>query len=922
MFRSTKQPAALASLTTRFARGALFASLLLVAACAGTEAEPAQQNDEPELLNQSEVPQEATSQPESDEIEAAAPTVEAATTVAPEPEPTAASQTPELRAPTTPADDRFSVITVTADGNGPAGAEPADMDGDGDLDLVMNFFGDRGENPGPIEFPPGGITIFWNQGSLDSWIAEPVIAPDDGEYFPNEALPRDMDSDGDLDIMVGSGFFVCELNPEIGPCGALFWLENADGDWIRRDIVPAGSTGFYHRSEFADLDGDGIDDLITVAEFQADAQAEWYRGTGEGVQFETEARVIGQGGGSLPVAHDVDGDGDIDLASGEFFLEGSSYAWFENLAPPDDANPAGSWARHEIDASVGRTIQIAAIDDLYGDGTVGWVGSNHVPNREGSLPASIHLLTPAEDPRDHWEVTPISDNILSRESVGTAFQAAPGVFSWGDVDDDGDIDLAVSGDGDNRIFWFEQTAPGEFEQHVLAENLGQAGGGIVEDLDGDGDHEIVFTSYETHELMIFSLDNPGASSGDASAGTATAPAGLEESGAEPVWQTQVGSEAADTSFGVAALSTGDLVIAAATEGSLAGPNLGGRDIFLARYNSTGAEQWALQFGSEKNESPLGVSVADDDTFYVAGFTEGDFASPNQGSADVWLARFDADGEEIWRAQFGADGWDRGFDVTAAADGAYVTGYSASVLDPASDLEGFDGYVTRFDGEGNQEWLRHIGTDATDWGQGSALAPDDGVYVTGYTEGDFDGVNSGGKDIFVTRISAQGDTVWTRQIGTDALDWTQGVGQGSDGGVLITGSTEGSLAAPNAGGRDLVVASFDADGNELFVSQVGTPELDTGFEVRLIGDRIVVSGNSAGDLGAPAGDRDGLLAWFTLDGTLLSIDQIGSEAVDDITGIDIADSTTLVWSGYSYGSLFGDNAGDADLLVGALDASVN
>jgi len=27
----------------------------------------------------------------------------------------------------------------------------------------------------------------------------------------------------------------------------------------------------------------------------------------------------------------------------------------------------------------------------------------------------------------------------------------------------------------------------------------------VADLDGDGDNEVVFTSYETHEVLIFSL---------------------------------------------------------------------------------------------------------------------------------------------------------------------------------------------------------------------------------------------------------------------------------------------------------------------------------------------------------------------------------------------------------------------------------
>ena len=49
------------------------------------------------------------------------------------------------------------------------------------------------------------------------------------------------------------------------------------------------------------------------------------------------------------------------------------------------------------------------------------------------------------------------------------------------------------------------------------------------------------------------------------------------------WSIQIGTEDADTTYGVSAAPGGDLVVAAATQGSLAGDNQGQRDVYLARY---------------------------------------------------------------------------------------------------------------------------------------------------------------------------------------------------------------------------------------------------------------------------------------------------------------------------------------------------
>ena len=396
------------------------------------------------------------------------------------------------------------------------------------------------------------------------------------------------------------------------------------------------------------------------------------------------------------------------------------------------------------------------------------------------------------------------------------------------------------------------------------------------------------------------------------------------------WWVQIGSSGAETSYGVSATPDGDVVITASTEGDLASPNQGQRDVYLARYSADGEQLWELQTGSGSNDSPLGVSVAPDGSIYVGGFTDGSFAGPNQGSADVWLARFDADGDELWRTQFGSDQWDRGFDVSAFDGGVYISGYSAGMLDPDTHQGGFDGFAARFDADGNQQWIRQFGTDATEWGQGSALAPDGGLYVTGYTEGDFGAPNAGDKDLFVTRLSAQGEMLWVTQLGSEALDWTQGVGIGPDGGVLVAGSTEGSFAADIGGERDMIVVSLNDEGSEIWRWQSGSHHADTAFEVRSVGGRVLVTGTvDISDVAAedvvlhpripgmtvvPTG-RQLALTWLTGWGRPLSSRFFGSEATEEATGLDVAADGSIFWSGYTTGSYAGTNAGGTDLVLG-------
>jgi hypothetical protein len=396
----------------------------------------------------------------------------------------------------------FARHTVAPDGVGPAFVTVADVDADGRLDLVVSGLGLAAGFPHVLG--EGAVTLYRRGASLDDWSATP-IAP--SLRFPNRTTVADVDGDGDLDVIVPSGFLICPVF-NLGDCGGLGWYEQTAAGFVPHRLVD-GAPLFYHSVQHVDFDGDGVRDLITVGESRVTgapdrAELHLYRGRADGDRFAAAPDVLASGLGSFPTVRDLDGDGDLDVASAEFFASPGSFVWLERTA-------ASTLARHVLDGEDGPSIQLSFAEDLFGDGRRIAVGANHV-NQQKSPPdpvgPSVFALWPTSDLAQPWHKAPISQGIALAPGSTSAGTAAPGIFGLGDIDGDGDTDVLVSGDGDPRVYWLEQVRPGRFATHVLEASLTQAGGMVVADLDGDGKNELVVTGYDANVVYVYSREAP------------------------------------------------------------------------------------------------------------------------------------------------------------------------------------------------------------------------------------------------------------------------------------------------------------------------------------------------------------------------------------------------------------------------------
>jgi hypothetical protein len=432
-----------------------------------------------------------------------------------------------------PLDDppHFERLTITEDAPGAAWLEVGDIDLDGKLDLLVSEAGVSAGGFGVV--PPGEVRIFSYGDDLTTWTPTPLLTAAAAIPAPNEPKAFDIDEDGDLDVFIPAGDANCATFALLGgaPCGAIVWFEQDSGvtpaTWTKHDIVPEGAEHVFHRVLFADLDGDAILDLITVGETApglldgapGEAVTQWFKGTTEGDRFEKTPHIIGYGLGALPVAADIDEDGDIDLLSAENAAGlGASFAWFEQTEAPSDTTPDGGWSRHIISDGVGPSTQFMLVSDLFGDGMLRGIGTNHSNTTKGGgigIPgfpgfgeadpweSAVYAFALPADLLTPWDVAPISEKIQAEPGDFLGTTGAPGRFDVGDVDGDGDYDVVVSGEGDNRVFWLEQTVSGAFTMHVLEETLPGAGSVRIVDLDGDTKNEIVLADPVGGKVFLY-----------------------------------------------------------------------------------------------------------------------------------------------------------------------------------------------------------------------------------------------------------------------------------------------------------------------------------------------------------------------------------------------------------------------------------
>ncbi len=437
---------------------------------------------------------------------------------------------------------------------------------------------------------------------------------------------------------------------------------------------------------------------------------------------------------------------------------------------------------------------------------------------------------------------------------------------------------------------------------------------------------------------------------------ATGPSSPPSVAAKP-WTRSAGGSSDDYAGAVAVDGSGNAVIAGsfagdATFGTTTLTSSGAFDVFVAKYDAEGAFQWARGVGGAGGDSGYGVAADGSGNVVVTGIFTGSAVFgvttlTSAGGSDIFVLRYNADGEVQWaRAAGGASG-----DVARAVafDGfgnVVVTGtFQSSATFGVATLTsagGIDVFVAEYNAAGTLLWARSDGGAGDEDVYGVAADGSGNIAVTGTFQGSttFGATtltSAGGSDAFVARYDALGNPVWARSAGGAGSESGSGVAIDKSGNVVVTGyfggtATFGGTTLTSAGAYDVFVARYNAAGTVLWARSAGGPiDDDTGNAVAVDGSgNVVVTGSFGGTATfggttlTSAGTADVFVAGYNSAGTLTWAHSGGGAGDEFGSGVAIdASKHVIVTGSFQDGAVFGSttppNAGGYDVFVARVNS---
>jgi hypothetical protein len=367
---------------------------------------------------------------------------------------------------------------VFPNGFAPSAFAVGDMDGDGDLDIVV----------GDTFYSGSGVTVLKNNG--DKTFAAPIYYSVAYPEAVAEVAMSDIDSDGDLDVIATiRGTFDDQTLIRV-------WRNNGNGTLAASVSFPTGQgpVGLIA----ADVTGDGKADIVTANYGTTTISVLKHNGlSGASAGFLAPVHFNTNTKNEKIAAADLNGDGKLDLAVGG--QDPSTYAVRLSIMMGDGIGNFGAPVAYDPAPGATYASTAVALADIDNDGDADLIGGGSYST--GSVDngaVTIH--------RNNGSGVFVSPEIIQFDN----FAPLPKEITTGDLNGDGVRDIIAAIPSGRAVEGFEtilSNGSGGFQAPVYNEASQQTFDVLAADIDGDSDLDVFTLANSSAAVSVH--ENPG-----------------------------------------------------------------------------------------------------------------------------------------------------------------------------------------------------------------------------------------------------------------------------------------------------------------------------------------------------------------------------------------------------------------------------
>jgi hypothetical protein len=344
------------------------------------------------------------------------------------------------------------------------------------------------------------------------------------------------------------------------------------------------------------------------------------------------------------------------------------------------------------------------------------------------------------------------------------------------------------------------------------------------------------------------------------------------------WQKTFGGSEDDKALDIIQTLEGDFIILGSSESSDldVSENAGSKDFWLVKLSNKGVLLWEKSFGFSGIDYGTTLLETKEGGFLITGVLDVS-ASDGQGNAkstatkhsggDYWAIKTDHTGTLEWSRFFGGS-------FTEVPSGVLETDAHNFIIVGSSDSNDFnisnskgsyDFWIIKISPEGTLLWEKSFGGSEIDEAKAITRTNDGNFIIVGDTRSADKNVskNNGAADIWVLKVSSEGNILWEKTIGGANFDAARAIYKTQDNGFLIAGSSRSlDNDFENKGQNDALILKIDKNGNLLWQKIFGGSKIDFLYDVVELNNKSIIavgeSSSEDGDIPKNKGFSDGLI----------------------------------------------------------------